>query len=154
MANRYAVTGQESAVTAALTTALDLVGATTTRPEIYFIHGAANTAATLSDTAVRVAVMRHTTANTGTAVVPALLDPSAPAAVATALENCSAEGTYTAATEMFDGSIHLRSQLYWYATDARANIIVPATANNGVGARVLHASFTGAYDFTFHFEGP
>lgn len=154
MATRYGITGQENAVTSSLTTALDLVAATTTRPEIDFLMGTVGSAATLADQCVRVALMRHTTANTGTAVTPAPLDPSAPAAVATALENCSAEGTYTSGSELLDNTIHVRSQLQWWASGPEARLVVPATANNGVGMRVLAAAYTGTFDCTIHFVGP
>lgn len=155
MANRYGVTGAMTAVTSALKTMLDLVGATTTRPEIDYFTASAG-GGTLADQSVTVVVQRHTTVNTGSAVVPTALDPSAPAVVATALEQCTAEGTYTAATEMYEQSIHLRSQAYWWASSEQARIVVPATASNGVGIRVIQGSgaYAGIYNGTIHFVGP
>jgi hypothetical protein len=151
MANKYAVTGQENAVTSALTTALDLVGSTTSRPEIYYFTASAEP--TMADATVRVAVMDHTTANTMTAVTPTKIDPAALAVVATAGENASAEGTYTAGSEKYDQNIHLRSQAYWWANYETDRLIVPAAANNGIGLRVLSTTFVGAYDATIHFLG-
>lgn len=154
MATRYAITGQENAVTTGLTTALDLVGASTSRPEIDFVMASVGSAATLADQCLRVVLMRHTTANTMTAVTPAPIDPSAPAAVATAGENASGEGTYTAATELLDQTIHVRGQLQWWASGPEGRLIVPATASNGIGLRVLAAAYTGTFDATMHFVGP
>ncbi len=155
MANRYAVTGQENAVTSGLTTALNIVGSATARPEIDFFMGSAG-AGTLADQSVRCTLMRHTTVNTGSAITPTAIDPSAPAAVSTALENASAEGTYTAGSEMVDQAVHLRSQIVWWASSEAARLVVPATANNGIGFRVIQGSgaYAGPFDFTAHFVGP
>lgn len=153
MANKYAITGQENAVTAALTTALDLVGSATSRPEVYYFTASA--AGTMADSTVRVVVSDFTATPTVTAVTPTKLDPSAVAAVATAGENASAEGAgQTAGSEKYDQNIHLRSQAYWWANYESDRIIVPAVASNGVGLRVSAASYTGAYDATMHFLGP
>lgn len=154
MANKYAITGQENAVGASLTTALDLVASATSRPEIYYFTASAG--GSPDDLSVRVALMRHTTANTGTSVTPHGLDPAALSAVASALENCSAEGTYTSGSEMYDQTIHIRSQAYWWANYEQDRLVVPATANNGIGLRVAQGggAYTGAFDATMHFVGP
>jgi hypothetical protein len=152
MANNYGVTGDMTPMTGALKTSLDLVGSATSRPEIYYFTASAP--GTMADATARCVVMDHTTVNTGTAVTPGKLDPAAVAVVATALENCSAEGTYTAGSEKYDQNIHLRSQAYWWAADPKANLIVPAVASNGIGGRNLSASYVGAYDWTFQFIGP
>lgn len=155
MSNRYAATGANAAVTSSYITGLDLVGGATSRPEIYYFTASAG-AGTLADQSVRVCLMDHTTANTGTTVTPTRLDPAAVSAIATAQENVTSEGTYTAGSEKFDQAIHLRSQAYWWASDPTANLIVPATANNGIGVRTKQASgsYAGAYDQTVHFIGP
>jgi hypothetical protein len=148
MAGKFSTTGQENAVTASLTTVLDVVAATTVRPRIYdFTISCGGTPA---DNAIRWAVMRHTTANTGTSVTPTALDPADPAAVATSLENCSAEGTYTSGSELFDQTVNQRAAYRWVAAPD-GELIVPASANNGVGIRVSHASYTGTADATIHF---
>lgn len=155
MANRYAITGQENAVTSSLTTALDLVGSATARPEIDFFMGSAG-AGTLADQSVRCTLMRHTTVNTLTGVTPQPIDPNAPAAVSTAGENASAEGTYTSGSELVDQAVHLRSQIVWWASSEAGRLVVPATANNGIGFRVIQASgaYAGPWDYTAHFVGP
>ena len=83
-----------------------------------------------------------------------IIKVTAPAAVATAGENASAEGTYTSASELLDQTIHLRSQLQWWASGPEGRLVVPATANNGIGFRVLAAAYTGTFDATMHFVGP
>ncbi len=159
MSDRYAVTGAMTAVTSAYKTMLDLVGSTTARPAIdYFTASAGSLAtnSTLADQSVEVQLMRHTTANTGTGVTPTLLDPGGIACVATGLEQCTAEGTYTAGTEMYQQAIHIRSQAYWWASSEAARIVVAAAASNGVGTRIAMASpnsggYAGSYQGAFHF---
>lgn len=146
---RFAITGAENAVTSSLTTALDLVGSATVRPRIYeFSIGCGGTPA---DNAITWKLMRHTTANTMTAVTPTALDSADPSAVSTAGENASAEGTYTAGSELFDHIINQRATYRWVASPC-GELIIPATANNGIGIRVLHASYTGSAEATMHFS--
>lgn len=153
MARRFAVTGQMTAVTAGLKTMLDLVGSATARPEITKFYASAS-AGIIADQSVRLTVMRHTTVNTGTAVVPVATDGTTMVAVATALEQCTAEGTYTAASECYDQAQHLRSQHYWQALDPLGVLVVPNSANNGIGMRVIQASgaYGGTYDGTIEFQ--
>lgn len=149
MGARYAETGQENAVTAALTTALHVTGGTGLRIRIYDFT--VSCGGTPADNAVRWALMRHTATPTSTGVTPTPLDPADPAAEATAGENASAEGTYTAGSELFDQSFNQRAAYRWVAAPG-GELIVPATANNGIGVRVSSAAYTGAADASVHHE--
>lgn len=143
----YSETGQEVAVTAALTTALHVTGGTGLRIRLYDFT--VSCGGTPADNAVRWTLMRHTVTPTSTAVVPTPLDPADPAAEATAGENASVEGTYTAASELFDQAFNQRAGYRWVAAPG-GELIVPATASNGIGVRVLSSAYTGTADATVH----
>jgi hypothetical protein len=147
---RFATTGQENAVTASLTTALALCSAATIRPAVDYFTGSAS--GTLADQAVRCAVMRFTAAPTVTAVVPVSLgaDGSVSELATGTGENASAEGTVTSASEMFDQSIHLRSQAYWWASSEGARLVMPATASTGINFRCSSSNYTSTFDYTAH----
>lgn len=149
MGARYAVTAAENAVTASYTTAGNVVGGTGVRVRLYdFIVGQG---ATPADTAVYWALQRSTTAGTLTSVTPAPLDSADPAAEATAGENATIEPTYTAATEIVEMPLNQRATYRWVAAPG-GEVIVPATASNGLGFRVKGASYTGTAEVAFHFE--
>jgi len=148
MAARFGVTGNKAALTAALTTALHIVGGTTARPRIFdwtLSFGGAP-----ADNAITATIMRHSVAPTSSAVVPAADDPADPAVRSTAGENASAEGTYTAASELFDQEINQRAAYRWVAAP-EGELIVPAVAAAGIGFRFLHASYTGNAKVSAHF---
>ena len=149
MARRaFAATGEEGAVTSAYTTALSLAGAATVRPKIYdamFSAGAAP-----ADTVLVFALQRFSATPTVTGVTPVALDPAEPAATAIAGENASAEGTYTAATELLEFDMNQRATYRWVAAP-EGELIIPATASNGIGGRVKAAAYTGPAKVLFHF---
>jgi hypothetical protein len=149
MGAKYAETGQESAVTSGLTTVLHVTGGTGLRIRIYDLT--VSCSGTPADNAVRWALMRHTVTPTSTALTPTPLDPADPAAEATAGENASVEGTYTAGSELFDQHFNQRAAYRWVAAPG-GELIVPATASNGIGARVLSTAYTGTADATIHHE--
>lgn len=147
MPGMYAETGQENAVTAGLTTVLHVTGGTGLRARLYDFT--VSCSGTPADNAVRWTLMRYTVAPTSTAVVPTPLDPADPAAEATAGENATVEGTYTAASELFDQAFNERAGYRWVAAP-EGELIVPAVAANGIGVRVLSTAYTGAADASVH----
>ena len=151
---RFAVTGEENAVTGSPTTALSLVSAATIRPAVDYFTGSAG-AGTLADQSVRLTVSRFTAVPTVTAVTPQSLgaDGSVSELASGTGENASAEGAgQTTGSEMYDQAIHLRSQAYWWASSEGARLIMPATALNGIGYRVIQASgaYVGPWGVTSH----
>jgi len=145
----YAATGKEDVVTAALTTALSIARGASRRAKLYdFTISAQGTPA---DNLLRWVLQRFNVAPTVTAVVPASLDPADPASITTAGENASAEGTYTAATELFDQGINQRAAYRWIAAPD-GELVIPDTAAAGIGIRVLSAAYTGIADATAHFR--
>jgi len=102
---------------------------------------------TPADNAIIWTLQRCTTTGTMTSVTPAVRDVADGAADLTASENASAEPTYTASTELFDHAINQRATLI-VVYDERNEIIIPATANNGLGVKAAHSAFTGNAECT------
>lgn len=86
-----------------------------------------------SDASYEVHMKRFTAAGTATAVTPAPVDSGDPASTFTAGSNHSAEPTYTANTLLRQFACNPRATFRWVAYDQRAEVILPATAANGIG---------------------
>ena len=129
---RYSIDGQDT--NTANTTILSLISATTVRPKIYDLVLGSD--ATPADNAAEYVLQRVTTAGTATGVTPAALDPADPAALASSGEAHSAEPTYTANAIMLQFAVNQRATFRWVAAPG-GEIVLPATANNGVGLRVI-----------------
>lgn len=125
----YAVTGQQ---TAGAKTILTVVSAATIRPRIVE-YKSSTTGGPTSDASYEVQLKRFTAAGTTTALTPASTDSGDPAATFTAGSNATVEPTYTANTLIDDYGANPRATFRWVAYDQRAEIILPATAANGVG---------------------
>jgi hypothetical protein len=103
-----------------------------------------------ADNVFKVLVKRTTTANTGTSVTPRPLDPADAAAVTLALENLSAEGTSSdEVTPAFP--LNQRATFRWVAAPG-SEIVVPATANNGLVVSTPVAAGTPAATCGLMFE--
>ena len=107
--------------------------------------------ATPADNAIQWFLQRYTAAGTSTAVTPTALDPGDPAATSTAGQNHSVEPTYTASLILFHLALNQRATHRWIA-DPNGPIVIPATANNGVGLYPVNAAFTGNVDAAIMFE--
>lgn len=123
---------------AATKTPIILGGGTTVRPRLYAFSCSTDGVPT-SDQGVEFALRRATALGTTTAVTPSPTDPADVAAIATIGSNASAEPTYTAGNAGFDRAINPRATLQWAAYDQFAEIVVPATAANGLGIQILGA---------------
>lgn len=126
----YSVQGTQT-VTA--TTALTVISASTIRPRVKkFTLSQQGTIST--DQNFRVQAKRFTAAGTaGSSPTPSARDSGDPAATFTAGSALSAEPTYTANTTQKDISVNPRGVVIWTALDPADDIILPATAANGVG---------------------
>ena len=126
----YAAQGTQ---TAGAKTALTAVSSANGRPRI-IEYKLSNVGAVTVDSQFEVQVKRFTAAGTTTAVTPATTDPSDPAAtLVTFGSNATVEPTYGAATPIDDTGVNPRGIYRWTAYDPSAEIILPATAANGVG---------------------
>ena len=147
MSRKYSINGQDTNTDE--TTILGIVSATTIRPKIYDIMATAY--GTPNDYQAKYVVNRITTAGTSTAVTPQALDPADPASLATAGMAHSGEPTYTANAELLVMSRNLRHPYRWVAIPGR-EIVLPATAANGVGVLVKEVSTAWTDNVCFHFE--
>lgn len=125
----YRATGTQ---TSAAKTALTLISTAAIRPRlIAFNLSQVGTVST--DSGFEIQVKRFTAAGTTTAVTPAAVDSGDPASTFTAGSNATVEPTYTANTTVEDVSVNPRSTFRWVALEQRDEVIMPATAANGVG---------------------
>jgi hypothetical protein len=148
MGRRYAIDGAQ-AVASPTDTVLGLTSASTIRPAVYdIIFGSS---ATPADNALNWLLQRYTAAGTATAVTPQALDSADPAALASAGEDHTAEPTFTANAVLLNVSANQRSTQRWVAAPG-GEILLPATAANGVGLQPVHSSFTGSVEATIHYE--
>lgn len=148
MGRRYSIDGAQ-AVASPTDSCLGLTSASTIKPAVYDIIIGSN--ATPADNALQWLLQRYTAAGTATAVTPQALDPDAPAALASAGEDHTAEPTYTSNAIMLNISANQRSTQRWVASPG-GEILCPATAANGVGLQPVHSSFTGEVQATMHYE--
>lgn len=96
-------------------------------------------------------LQRTTTAGTHTDVTPAPHDTADAASITTAGENFSAEPTYTASTELWENGINQHAAFHWVARPG-SEIVIPDTANAGLGWKPNHASYTGNAEVTAQFD--
>lgn len=147
MARRYSVDGRDT--NTASTSILGLTSAATVRPKVYdIIAGAYGTPA---DYAAEYYVQRSTAAGTSTAVTPQALDPADPASLCAAGEAHSVEPTYTANAILLSFAKNARATFRWVAAPG-GEIVLPATAANGVGILSVQVSTAYTEAFTIHFE--
>ncbi len=125
----YSVQGTQ---TTASKTALTIVSASTIRPRLLAFN-LSQSGTVSTDAGFEIQVKRFTAAGTTTAVTPAAVDSGDPAAVFTAGSNATVEPTYTSNTTLRDVVVNPRSTFRWVALEQRDEIILPATASNGVG---------------------
>jgi hypothetical protein len=135
----YAAQGSQ---TAGAKTALTLVSTANGRSRLLeFIYS--NVGAVTVDSQFEVQLKRFTAAGTTTAVTPTSTDPSDPAATLfTAGSNASVEPTYTAGSVINDTGVNPRGVFRWTAYAPDSEVILPATAANGIG--FLLATLGGA----------
>jgi hypothetical protein len=148
MARKYATTGAGAVASSPGRTILIATGTAATRAALYdIVLGFASPA----DNSIQWVVGRYTVAGTTTGVTPAPLDPGNTASIFVSGENASAEPTYTAARELLDGELNQRATFRWVAAPG-GELMAPATAANGIGLYVIHASVTATARVTFHVE--
>lgn len=96
--------------------------------------------------------IRRTTANgTDTAFTPNPLDLADTACVATFGNNASAEGTYTANSNVWQFGMNQRASYRWIAKDGK-ELVCPATANAGLGMEVLSPNYAANFGGIMYFD--
>ena len=89
-------------------------------------------------------VGRITADGTGSAVTPSPLDAADRASQCTCLENHTSEPTYTSGGELLELPLNHRATFRWVAAPG-GELVTPATDNNGIGMKAIHASATTDY---------
>ena len=144
----YAVTGQ-TACDSTSDTCLHIFRGASKRFKLYDFT--LSHSGTPADNAIFWILQRSTALGTeGAGVTPAPLDMADGASVTDAGENYSAEPTYTAAKELWEQGINQRAGYRWVAAPG-GEIVVPDSANAGIGWQPSHASFTGNVEVSAHF---
>lgn len=148
MADRYVVEGTQSAVTSSPgDTATAIIASTSTRGRLYEVDFAQG--GTPADNAIQWLVRRFTAVGTeGAGVTPVALDSDAPAAQLDGAENHSAEPTFTSVLLNID--VNQRATFRWVAAPD-GEFVIPATANNGIGATPISSAYTGAATATCYY---
>jgi len=133
----YAVQANRTASTSA---SLGSWVADATRPRrIKFYDFIFGSEASPADNAFLYIVQRITAAGTSTSVTPSPIDPADAATESDAGENHTIEPTYTANLVMLAIALNQRATFRWVAAPG-GEIVIPATASNGIGIQTTTAS--------------
>lgn len=147
MARKYSIDGQAN--NDADDTILALTSAVTIRPRVNEVM--LGSGATPTDQAAVYHLQRYTAVGTLTGVTPRPLDPADPAALASAGENHTVEPTYTADLIMLSIALNQRGTFRWVAAPGY-QIVLPDSANNGVGIRTFSTTVAVLITAMIHFE--
>jgi hypothetical protein len=145
----YAASGTINAVTGVPgDTALGILGTALTRARLHFFVVTVP-GVPVADNVLEWIIRRFSADGTRTVVVPTPLDPSGPPAQLAAGQNYTVEPTYT--TTLFDLGVHQRSLYQWNAAPNK-EIVIPATAGNGIGFTPIHAAYAGTATAVAHWQ--
>lgn len=147
--SRGVVTLQRTASASASVGHLSCPGASMRRIRLYeFVFGSEGTPA---DVANLWQWQRTTAIGTSTGVTPQLLDPADAALITVAGQNHTVEPTYTANAIMHSAALNQKATYRWIAAP-ECEIIVPATANNGLGLKTPTAGSSVGITATAYFQ--
>lgn len=118
--------------TAAAKTALTIISTAAIRPRVKKLVGTQIGVVSV-DSEVEILCSRITTAGTTTGLTLAGLDPNDPTATLIMGSNATVEPTYTANSLQAALNFNPRSFFIWQSLQESADIVLPATANNGLG---------------------
>ena len=151
MARNYTVTANATNTASATLPLLTLISATSIRPRVFSFDLGSD--ATPADHAVKYAIQRCTTTGTpGSSITPTALDPADPAAITTSgLAVFSVGPTLTANAFLWQQALNQRASYHWQAAPGR-ELVLPATASNGLALMSLLVDSAFNADLCFHFE--
>lgn len=147
----YSVSGTSTLAASATLPLVTLISTAAVRPRLYdFTLGSSGAPA---NQAVRYAIQRCTTAGTpGSSITPQALDPADPVAVVTSgLATFSVGPTLTANAFLFDLGLNQQGTYRWLAAQG-GELVMPATAANGLALMPLAVSSAFAAEFVMHFS--
>ena len=137
---RYSASGSQNLASSAITT-LNIASQSTAHRNIIYDIVIGNVGAP-ADLVTLHTIGRVTAASTeaaGTTVTPTALDFADRAAQSKVLEDCTTEPTYTANQELLEVPLNHRATFRWVAAPG-GELITPATDNNGLGLKAIHAT--------------
>lgn len=151
MARSYAITGNATNTQSTTLPLVTLISATTVRPKVYDVLMGSD--ATPADNAAKYAFQRCTTAGTpGSSITPQALDPGDPAALATSgLAVFGGGPTLTANAFLLQWAQNQRATFRWVAAPSK-ELILPATAANGIALMPLVVTSAVNMAFAIEFE--
>ncbi len=148
----YTITTEQTAVEASPGETIGTLFTAGTTRRAWVIYMAFSAGGTMADQIQRVQAQRITALGTeGAGVVPEQNDEGETAAVFDAGEDHSAEPTFTSATEFWDNDVHVRATPQ-IQLQPDSHIILPATANAGLGIRSFSSNYTGNAHATVMFH--
>ena len=136
---RYSASGSQT-LTSSAVTALGFAAQSTAHRNCVYEMWFGNVGAPADQVSVHT-VQRITADGSGTAVTQTALDAADRASQCTCLENHTSEPTYTSNTEVLEIPLNHRATFRWVAAPG-GEVWTPATDNNGLGFKSLHASVT------------
>lgn len=150
MAN-FALAGTQATTSGSNKTMVSVTAATASlhRGKLYDLL--LGTSGTPADNYMTYDVSRQTTLGTGTAVVPAPLDPADTASATIGTVNYTIEPTVTAATNLLNVGVNQRASYRWVAAPG-SELVWPATNVNGLVVRVLSGGYTGVSNASVMFQ--
>lgn len=147
VARRYATFTDRATVASTAKTAGTIISASTIRPKIYEFSIGTDLGSAAADNILTWTLQRFTVAGTAaSSPTPSPLDPADPPALASAGANHSAEPTYTAGLILYEMGFNQRATYRWQAPPD-GELVMPATAANGLGMQVGSPGYTGQADF-------
>jgi hypothetical protein len=130
-------------------TILTIRATTAIRPSLFYLT--IGSAATPADQANNMHILRFTNDGSGTAFTPTALDEGDPAATGVAVIDHSIEPTYTASSQLLSFSWNTRANFQFFSNPG-AELIAPATADNGLGLRFVVSTGTQLTQATIHYS--
>ena len=144
---RYSASGSQTLQDSASgdATALSICAQSTAHRNIVYELWMGNTGAPADQVTVyHIARITTDGASSDTAVTPTPLDPADRASQCTCLENHTTEPAYTSGGEILEIPLNHRATFRWVAAPG-GEIITPATDNNGLGLKAIHATATTTF---------
>lgn len=151
MADKYSATGAQTTTASPGDTTLAIEGDANARAFIGTVIFSQS--ATPADNVVQWLARRLTAVGTRTTVTPITIsDPGGTAASSmTGAENHTAEPTYTASSELLDFDLNQRATFTFQARPG-FELVIPATAANGIGFTAISSAYSGDTRVTAHWE--
>ena len=144
--------GTQQAITTTFKTQINIVGAAAKRARLWKMDYGPEGSPNATDCGIvyEIATKDATTAGTSTALTVAKVNPADGAATLVVNANYTAEATTF--TSFWVDSVNQRASGFFQAFDQDSAIVLPATANFGLGVRALSATNIGTVGISIMYE--